>query len=56
MSTTEAVVQEAREQVLDALRTGERFLLATHEHPDGDALGSLRRHARHPRRRSARTR
>ena len=41
MSTTEAVVQEAREQVLDALRGGERFVLITHEHPDGDALGSL---------------
>ena len=41
MSTTEAVVQEARQQVLDALRSGERFVLLTHEHPDGDALGSL---------------
>ena len=41
MSTTEAVVQEARQQVLDALRSGERFVLVTHEHPDGDALGSL---------------
>lgn len=41
MSTTEAVVQEARQQVLDALRGGERFVLVTHEHPDGDALGSL---------------
>jgi bifunctional oligoribonuclease and PAP phosphatase NrnA len=29
------------EQVLDALRSGERFLLTTHEGPDGDALGSL---------------
>ena len=27
--------------VLDALRDGERFVLTTHEHPDGDALGSL---------------
>lgn len=41
MSTTGAVVQEARQQVLDALRSGERFVLVTHEHPDGDALGSL---------------
>lgn len=41
MSTTEAVVQEARQQVLDALHSGERFVLVTHEHPDGDALGSL---------------
>ncbi|MCW3009168.1 MAG: phosphoesterase RecJ domain protein [Solirubrobacterales bacterium] len=30
-----------REQVLDEIRTGERFLLVTHENPDGDALGSL---------------
>ncbi|MDX6637074.1 MAG: bifunctional oligoribonuclease and phosphatase NrnA [Solirubrobacterales bacterium] len=29
------------EQVLGALRDGERFLLTTHEGPDGDALGSL---------------
>jgi phosphoesterase RecJ-like protein len=31
----------AREQVLDELRAGERFVLVTHENPDGDALGSL---------------
>ena len=31
----------SREQVLDALRDGERFVLTTHERPDGDALGSL---------------
>lgn len=31
----------SREQTISALREGERFLLATHEHPDGDALGSL---------------
>jgi phosphoesterase RecJ-like protein len=30
-----------REQVLDALRDEHRFLLVTHENPDGDALGSL---------------
>ena len=30
-----------RAQVLDEIRNGERFLLGTHEHPDGDALGSL---------------
>ncbi|MCD6726496.1 MAG: DHH family phosphoesterase [Solirubrobacteraceae bacterium] len=30
-----------REQVLEALTAGERFVLLTHEHPDGDALGSL---------------
>jgi phosphoesterase RecJ-like protein len=27
--------------VAEAIRTGNRFLLATHENPDGDALGSL---------------
>jgi phosphoesterase RecJ-like protein len=31
----------SREQVLEALRAGDRFLLVTHENPDGDALGSL---------------
>jgi phosphoesterase RecJ-like protein len=30
-----------REQVLDAIRAQQRFLLVTHENPDGDALGSL---------------
>ena len=31
----------ARKQMLDELRGAQRFLLATHENPDGDALGSL---------------
>jgi phosphoesterase RecJ-like protein len=31
----------SRSQVLEQLRRGERFVLTTHEHPDGDALGSL---------------
>ena len=31
----------ARAQMLDELRGAERFLLATHENADGDALGSL---------------
>ena len=31
----------SRQQVLDAIRAGDRFLLVTHENPDGDALGSL---------------
>jgi phosphoesterase RecJ-like protein len=31
----------ARDAVIGALRDGERFLLVTHENPDGDALGSL---------------
>jgi phosphoesterase RecJ-like protein len=30
-----------REQVLQRIREDDRFVLATHEHPDGDALGSL---------------
>jgi bifunctional oligoribonuclease and PAP phosphatase NrnA len=30
-----------REQVLERLRDDRRFVLATHEHPDGDAIGSL---------------
>src|SRR3954462_15179024 len=30
-----------REAVLDQIRGGERFVLVTHENPDGDALGSL---------------
>jgi bifunctional oligoribonuclease and PAP phosphatase NrnA len=30
-----------REQVLARIREDHRFALATHEHPDGDALGSL---------------
>jgi bifunctional oligoribonuclease and PAP phosphatase NrnA len=32
---------EARERVLEELRSAERFVLVTHENPDGDALGSL---------------
>src|SRR4051794_27856091 len=31
----------AREQLLREIRSGEGFCLVTHEHPDGDALGSL---------------
>ena len=34
-------VAGTREQVLGALRSVDRFLLLTHENPDGDALGSL---------------
>ena len=29
------------DRVVDELRSGDRFLLTTHEGPDGDALGSL---------------
>jgi phosphoesterase RecJ-like protein len=32
---------ETRGQVLDEIRLAEKFVLVTHEHPDGDALGSL---------------
>src|SRR5215208_1890413 len=28
-------------QVVEALRTNDRFLVTTHENPDGDALGSM---------------
>jgi len=35
------VATDARARVLEELRAGERFLLVTHENPDGDALGSL---------------
>jgi phosphoesterase RecJ-like protein len=34
-------VVDTRERVLHELRDGERFVLVTHENPDGDALGSL---------------
>ncbi|HVE69369.1 MAG TPA: bifunctional oligoribonuclease/PAP phosphatase NrnA, partial [Solirubrobacteraceae bacterium] len=39
MSAT--VSTESRERVLGELRDAERFILVTHENPDGDALGSL---------------
>ncbi|MSX01691.1 MAG: bifunctional oligoribonuclease/PAP phosphatase NrnA [Actinobacteria bacterium] len=32
---------ESREQTIAVLGEGDRFLLVTHEHPDGDAVGSL---------------
>jgi bifunctional oligoribonuclease and PAP phosphatase NrnA len=32
---------DARAEVVGAIRDGERFVLVTHENPDGDALGSL---------------
>ena len=34
-------VRSDLDAVVDELRTGQRFLLTTHEGPDGDALGSL---------------
>jgi phosphoesterase RecJ-like protein len=39
---TEAVeIRSEVEQVAEEIRAGDRFLLTTHENPDGDALGSL---------------
>jgi phosphoesterase RecJ-like protein len=38
---TENGASSSREAVLDELRTQEKFLLTTHERPDGDAVGSL---------------
>ncbi|MDP1848322.1 MAG: bifunctional oligoribonuclease/PAP phosphatase NrnA [Solirubrobacteraceae bacterium] len=39
--TIAGTTPSTRAEVLDALRRGERFVLVTHENPDGDALGSL---------------
>jgi phosphoesterase RecJ-like protein len=39
--TITGTTASTRAEVLDALRQGERFVLVTHENPDGDALGSL---------------
>jgi phosphoesterase RecJ-like protein len=41
MTELASVVLDARREVLATIRGDERFLLVTHEHPDGDALGSL---------------
>ncbi len=41
MSDATTVSDTARAQVLDHIREDLRFVLATHENPDGDALGSL---------------
>ena len=35
------VAADTREQILARIREDTYFALATHEHPDGDALGSL---------------
>jgi phosphoesterase RecJ-like protein len=40
MSTAD-VARDARRAVLENLRSEERFVTVTHEHPDGDAIGSL---------------
>jgi phosphoesterase RecJ-like protein len=39
VDTTNAL--DTRARVLEELREGDRFVLVTHENPDGDALGSL---------------
>jgi phosphoesterase RecJ-like protein len=39
--TSTGTASTTRELVLEHLRSDERFVLATHEGPDGDALGSL---------------
>jgi phosphoesterase RecJ-like protein len=41
VSKLAGVTRDARKDVLAAIRSGELFLIVTHEHPDGDALGSL---------------
>jgi phosphoesterase RecJ-like protein len=38
---SETAVQTEADQIVEQLRNGDRFLLTTHENPDGDALGSL---------------
>ena len=39
--TVNGTTASTREEVIEALRETERFVLVTHENPDGDALGSL---------------
>jgi phosphoesterase RecJ-like protein len=41
MSQDTIDVERTRQQVLERIRSDSRFVLATHENPDGDALGSL---------------
>src|SRR5919206_3050430 len=41
MSSPQTQTTSDLQAVADALRSHERFLLVTHENPDGDALGSL---------------
>ena len=55
MSSANGTVH-ARRRCSTELRARERFVCATHENPDGDALGSLVGDARDPDARSARTR
>ena len=41
MSSHQTQTTSDLQAVADALRSNDRFLLVTHENPDGDALGSL---------------
>ncbi|MFL5869646.1 MAG: DHH family phosphoesterase [Solirubrobacterales bacterium] len=41
MSDGATVIRSDLDQVVETLRSSDRFLLTTHEGPDGDALGSL---------------
>jgi phosphoesterase RecJ-like protein len=41
VSDAAGTVSTELDQIVDEIRSGERFLLTTHENPDGDALGSL---------------
>ena len=41
MSSPETISEADLEAVAGAIRHGDRFLVSTHENPDGDALGSL---------------
>jgi phosphoesterase RecJ-like protein len=41
MSSPQTTTASELTAVADAIRDGERFVLTTHENPDGDALGSL---------------
>src|SRR5205809_6834430 len=40
-SQTTTTEKSDRDAVVEALRSHDRFLVTTHENPDGDALGSL---------------
>src|SRR6476619_6156402 len=41
MSSPQTQITSDLQAVADALRSNDRFLLVTHENPDGDALGSI---------------
>ena len=41
MSSPQTQTTSDLQAVADAIRSNDRFLLVTHENPDGDALGSL---------------